>query len=796
MYSWTQAVRTILSKYSAAMRLIERKDDGSFVLTPFFVRDGDIPEYAVLSHTWLSEGEEVSFKDMNETPAETKPKGYEKIRFCGKQAAKDGLRFFWVDTCCIDQSNHAELQESITRMYQWFRRATRCYVFLADVSATNDDLNGPTTSDQWLTAFRKCRWFTRGWTLQELLAPKFVGFYSAEGTRLGDKRSLLQDIHEITQIPEAALQSKPLSQFSIAERLSWAQNRDTTRKEDKAYCLVGLFGIFLTFRYGEGNNAYARLLKAIEKKHTEKGKLDYTLDVLPTAPSAAFNSRENEYGQTCYDDTRTELLRDIMSWTAGSDDRCIFWLKGIAGTGKSTIARTIASVFDAQGNLGGSFFFSKNGGDANHADKLITTFASQLATKFPSLRNHICEAIVERRDISQKALRVQWHHLIMGPLSKLDRETSPSNIVIVVDALDECDSDRDIRIILSLFRLANALRNIRLRIFVTSRPDIPIRRGFLEVPKEERQDIILQDIPTELIERDLKIFFQQRFNSIREERGLPLEWPGDQKISSLVQRSGGLFIWAATACRYVSDGKHFADKRISKLIGHHGSAYLKPEKQLDQIYMTVLIESFHVGFDEDERNGLGIIFRKVLGSIVTLFQPLSTNALTKLLDVKKEQIAETLDALHTILNIPEEDDRPIRLHHPTFRDFLLDARRCSCPDFWIDEEKVHTALAEACVSTMNKMLQRNLCNIQDPGVLIDDIHRSRIERSLPPELQYACIYWAEHCRRGGMRLQDNDIVHCFLQEHFLHWLEVISLIGRSKEMLAIMRIYQSLLSVR
>ena len=326
---------------------------------------------------------------------------------------------------------------------------------------------------------------------------------------------------------------------------------------------------------------------------------------------------------------------------------------------------------------------------------------------------------------------------MIKPLSKLDSATSSSSIVMVVDALDECDSDRDIHIILNLFRLANTLKNIRLRIFITSRPDIYIRRGFLEVPKEERRDMVLQDIPTDLVERDLEIFFRQSFNNIRKERGLTSDWPGDQSISKLVDRSSSLFIWAATACRYVSDGKHFATKRILKLIDgrvHDSRVNLGPEKQLDQIYITVLTEYFQQDLEEDERKDLRVILRKVLGSIVTLLQPLSMNALMNLLDIEKEQLIETLDALHTILNIPEEHDRPILLHHPSFRDFLLDQHRCSDPDFWIDEKEVHKVLAKSCVCIMSKMLKRNLCNIPDPGVLIDDIRRSRIDKSLPPEL--------------------------------------------------------------
>ncbi|KAI9870748.1 MAG: Vegetative incompatibility protein HET-E-1, partial [Watsoniomyces obsoletus] len=134
--------------------------------------------------------------------------GYGKIQFCGDQARKDQLQHFWVDTCCIDKTNHVELPEAITSMFRWYRNAVKCYVYLSDVSARKRDKNDQTRRT-WEPAFRNSRWFTRGWTLQELLAPKSVRFFSREGDLLGDKMMLEQQIHEITGVPITALRGKP-----------------------------------------------------------------------------------------------------------------------------------------------------------------------------------------------------------------------------------------------------------------------------------------------------------------------------------------------------------------------------------------------------------------------------------------------------------------------------------------------------------------------------------------------------------------------------------------------------------
>jgi hypothetical protein len=247
------------------MRLLELNSYGNFSLIDFV--EDDMPRYAILSHTWGPDGDEVTFKDFMESTGSSKA-GYDKLRFCGEQAKKDDLRYFWVDTCCIDKSNNTELSEAINSMFRWYRDAAKCYVYLSDVS-----MPGLDGKDQlsWELAFQKSRWFTRGWTLQELLAPVSVEFFSIEGKRLGDKKSLEQQVHKITGIPSKAFQESPLSHFTVSDRMSWAENRETKRKEDKAYSLMGIFGIYMPLLYGEGReNAFIRLREEIDKR--SKGK--------------------------------------------------------------------------------------------------------------------------------------------------------------------------------------------------------------------------------------------------------------------------------------------------------------------------------------------------------------------------------------------------------------------------------------------------------------------------------------------------------------------------------------------
>jgi hypothetical protein len=197
--------------------------------------------------------------------------GYSKIRFCGYQAAKDDLQYFWVDTCCIDKSSSAELSEAINSMFRWYHSAAKCYVYLSDVSISSSVGNDPSFQQTWKAAFRLSRWFTRGWTLQELVAPTSVEFFSVEGERLGDKDSMAQEIHEITGISVRALRGSHLSQFGVDERMSWAARRKAKREEDAAYSLLGIFGVHIPLIYGEGRKqAFIRLQREIQESSMDE----------------------------------------------------------------------------------------------------------------------------------------------------------------------------------------------------------------------------------------------------------------------------------------------------------------------------------------------------------------------------------------------------------------------------------------------------------------------------------------------------------------------------------------------
>ncbi|KAI0486295.1 heterokaryon incompatibility protein-domain-containing protein [Xylaria cf. heliscus] len=302
------------------MRLL-KVEDGSFSLTKVYANgDDDIPPYAILSHTWGDKEDEISMADIKENRFKQKA-AYRKLLFCSTRANADGLKYIWADTCCINQSDTVELTRSINSMFRWYQNAAKCYAYLADVPRAGNTYNNSNnnnntdngvsfgnssaaavvaaTAASWELAFRQSRWFTRGWTLQELLAPRSVEFISCDGIRLGDKATLEQEIHRITGIDLAALRGGDLSNFSFEQRMSWAAGRQTKEEEDIVYSLLGIFGVFLPLIYGEGkDHAHKRLRAEIEK--------------LPTAekpqPAAAF--------------FRTESVERPTTASVGSWDFC------------------------------------------------------------------------------------------------------------------------------------------------------------------------------------------------------------------------------------------------------------------------------------------------------------------------------------------------------------------------------------------------------------------------------------------------------------------------------------------
>lgn len=299
------------------------------------------------------------------------------------------------------------------------------------------------------------------------------------------------------------------------------------------------------------------------------------------------------------------------------------------------------------------------------------------------------------------------------------------------------------------------------------------------IPQAEHQDFVLQDIPPAIINHDISLFLEYNLGIIGQEWTLGAGWPGEQALRQLVLNASGLFIWAATACRFIREGKRFAIKRLDTILKGSSSAVIAPEKHLNEIYIAVLKHSISSDYIDEEKEELLSMLRLTLGSVVVLRSPLSTYSLSRLLDLPKEDVDQTLEDLYAILDIPEDQTRPLRLHHPSFRDFLLNKDRFRDSSFWVDKKQAHQILAAGCLQLMSASLKQDVYGLDAPSVLVTDIESSRVEKYLPLEVQYACLYWVQHLQRSSAQLYDQ--VYLFLQHHLLHWLEALSWMGKSSE---------------
>jgi hypothetical protein len=257
------------------MRLLQFFDNGDYCLTslPSELPSEDKPFYGILSHRWGAAGDEITYQELMDgkrrsiCESDLGRLGFRKLQFCQQRAAKEGLRYFWIDTCCINKQDQYELSYSLNSMFHWYKQAVRCYVYMSDVSCT---MGGEAIQNM---TFENSQWFARGWTLQELIAPTSVVFYSREGAYMGSKRSLEEDIHQITKIPVKALRgSSSLSAFSVNERFKWTDGRKATRPEDMAYCLLGIFDVWMTPVYADGDAETLRSRAIEELKSRIKNK--------------------------------------------------------------------------------------------------------------------------------------------------------------------------------------------------------------------------------------------------------------------------------------------------------------------------------------------------------------------------------------------------------------------------------------------------------------------------------------------------------------------------------------------
>jgi hypothetical protein len=301
------------------------------------------------------------------------------------------------------------------------------------------------------------------------------------------------------------------------------------------------------------------------------------------------------------------------------------------------------------------------------------------------------------------------------------------------------------------------------------------------MPEAGHQVFVLHNILPSVVDHDIAIFLEHNLRLVRQENSLYDGWPGENIIRCLVLKASGLFIWVATACRFIRDGRRFAARRLAMILGNSSQATAAPEKHLNEIYITVLKHSIPLDYSNEEKEELKGRLRFILGSVVILSSPLSSYSLSKLVHVTKEEVDQTLDRLHAILEVRKDQTRPLRLHHPSFRNFLLDTKRCNDSEYLVDEEQAHQRLARSCIQLLSMSLKGDICDASVPGTIIDDIESSRVDHCIPQEVQYASLYWVHHLRKSGAQLRYNDEVDRFLRDHFLYWLEALGWMQKVSE---------------
>lgn len=527
-------------------------------------------------------------------------------------------------------------------------------------------------------------------------------------------------------------------------------------------------------------------------------------DRLPTAKGAAFDFCASARG--CLPGTRVELLNRVSRWAAADVDanadsdegdekpKAIFWLNGMAGTGKSTIARTVAArVLRGQAppqRLAATFFFSRSETDRRKAGLFFGTIAGQLADGSPAYRDALLSALDHDPEISRRALREQWEKLILLPLI-VAQETQI--VVLVIDALDECESEDDVSTIIRILAEANGPGHspVQIKAFFTSRPEWPAELGFKQI-ESQYENIVLHAVPNDAISSDLSAFLTHELRRVSEEHNetaevrLSKEWLGEDKIKALVSMASPLFIYADTMVRFIQDQEiSNPSEQLSKLLKEGGNAITKPLKSpLDGVYMPVLNQLL-VGVGKEDVETAIQEFREVIGSLILLSEPLTAKSLAALLGKEKAKINETLFHLRSVLETPGPFE-PTRILHLSFRDFLVDPANKNENPFWIDEAACHIELATQCFQLLIIKLRKDICDQSNPAVKRTTILTGTINAQIPDQIRYACLYWVYHLEQGTAaesHLTQDQIgwVKKFLEIHFLHWIEVLCLLGHGYE---------------
>lgn len=487
---------------------------------------------------------------------------------------------------------------------------------------------------------------------------------------------------------------------------------------------------------------------------------------------------------SCLENTRAQLLDAVTHWMNDDKQKSIYVLYGIAGIGKSTVAKTVAERAADYKILGASFFFSRGEERRNTGKSLFPTLAYYLAHRYPELAVRINDALEENHDVVQRDLRIQFDLLIAKPLQRT--KVQPKPILIVIDALDECN-EQHAGSILSL--LSQNIRTLPfLKVFITARPEQHIRRVLDEFRDHER--FYLHDIEDSVVEADIRLYINFRLSKEEVQKVLRLlppplcMWqPTEEEKDKLVRICGKLFIVASTAASFILDDRLLAPARQLALLLDGVSATDSSGFNMDHVYMQIINAARSTC---NPINDWVDRFQIFVGTIALLRDPLPCEALARLLRVNEEHIVQTLENLHSLL--APGGSRTYRIHHKSFPDFITDRTRCTASEhgeaIFINPIAHHLRLTKCCLRIMNRELKQNLCGLEphemyrDRAQLYDHIHGRVL-----PHLAYACTYWASHLEASvdddtGLDAETRLLIEQFASTRLFAWLEALSIIER------------------
>ena len=451
-------------------------------------------------------------------------------------------------------------------------------------------------------------------------------------------------------------------------------------------------------------------------------------------------------------------------------------MNGLAGTGKSTIAKTIAERLFADGQLGASFFCSRDFEDRRNLQMIFPTLAVQLARKYIGFRSILVSLIQSDPDIAYESLYDQMEKLIVEPLNE-----SRISTVIVIDALDECEDEESASAILSVLgRLVSEIPKVKF--FLTGRPESRISEGFRLPLLAQMTDVfVLHEVELDQVDRDIRLFFKTSFSELADRRRGLGSWPTKEQLDRLCARAAGLFVYAAATVKFVDTNQRDPRKQLdllqSQKIGDHEG------KSLDSLYTSILRDAFGDNRPEDDAKT-----RSILAAVVLVANPLSPSTIAILLGFDTEDVPLFLSSVNSLLILQEDVDCPVRPFHKSFPDFITDPTRCTNARFHISPPDHHAQLLIACLGLMDRTLEKNMCKLPD-GVANSDVSdlKERTEKYINPALLYACVSWHTH----HVSLVDADkipahiptitpAIHWFLETKFLFWLEVLSVLGAAR----------------